>query len=97
MDVATAFLNADLDAAAYINVPDGMEPPSEEFSISKSLTQESLGNMKVAKSLRHSPYGCLNQFPWEWNEDLDGKLKELESRQSEADLSPYMTTFENGY
>ena len=27
----------------------------------------------------------------------DGKLKELEPRQSDADLSPYMTTFENGY
>jgi hypothetical protein len=27
----------------------------------------------------------------------DSKLKELESRQSEADLSPYMTTFEDGY
>jgi len=35
-------------------------------------------------------------MPKEWNEDLDDKLKELESRQSEADLSPYMTTFENG-
>ncbi len=38
LDVATAFLNADPDAAAYI--PDGIELRRILYLVSKSLTQE---------------------------------------------------------
>jgi Reverse transcriptase (RNA-dependent DNA polymerase)/Integrase core domain len=95
LDVTTAFLNADLDAEVYMEVPDGMETMVKEFLKSNNLKQEDLGNRKVVLRLRKSLYG-LKQSPHEWNKDIDGKLKKLGFRQSEADSNLYISTFKNG-
>jgi Reverse transcriptase (RNA-dependent DNA polymerase) len=67
----------------------------KEFLKSNNLKQEDLGNRKVVLRLRKSLYG-LKQSPHEWNKDIDGKLKKLGFRQSEADSNLYISTFKNG-
>ena len=94
LDISTAFLNANLDAEVYMQVPEGMEDIIKKFLASKGLTPENCNN-QVALRLLKSIYG-LKQSPHEWNKDIDTKLKGLGFRCCEADPNLYIPTFENG-
>ena len=44
----------------------------------------------------HKSLYSLKQSLREWNRDIDSKLRKIGFRQSEADSSLYIPTFENG-
>ena len=75
MDVATAFLNGQLQEEVYMDQPEGFVMPGKEGLVCK---------------LKHSLYG-LKQAPRCWNLTLNEKLKEMGFTQMPSDPCIYVS------
>ena len=75
MDVSTAFLHGELTDEVYMKQPEGFIETGKEDLVCR---------------LKRSIYG-LRQSPRCWNHALDGKLKEMEFKQTSSDPCLYVS------
>ena len=75
MDVSTAFLHGELTDEVYMKQPEGFIETGKEDLVCR---------------LKQSIYG-LRQSPRCWNHALDGKLKEMEFKQTSSDPCLYVS------
>jgi Reverse transcriptase (RNA-dependent DNA polymerase) len=81
LDVVTAFLNPEIDAEVYMQLPEGID-------WLESTTTPS-GNRDCFLRLNKALYG-LRQAPRLWHQEIDGFLQSIGFHRSHADMGLYI-------